>query len=243
MIIAPFLRLARRLKLNTTFEMDDSRIQGIVIHGERLAICLKSICWRDLVSMSVSTKDRVHNQFCREPDAGKPHVRFCAGVRLVRGVSTHQVRGPFLLWEVYELYCGHTPYSQMGQDEIEQFVSVQKLPLPADMNEELKILISALTYPDITNRKNRANPNRRWGYEEILKWCVGIKQPIPGEIAGTTAVSGDIKPYKFLGETYTRKEELISALANNWNEGKKQLCRGLLSAYFKSFDAEINRPF
>lgn len=140
---------------------------------------------------------------------------------------------------LYELYCGHTPYEQMSQDEIEQFVSVQKLPLPADMKDELKVLVTALTYPDITNRKNKANPNRRWGYEEILKWCVGIKQPIPGGMVGTATVSGDIRPYKFLGETYTDKSKLLYALADNWNDGKKQLFRGLLSAYFKGFDAEI----
>ena len=140
---------------------------------------------------------------------------------------------------LYELYCGHTPYEQMSQDEIEQFVSVQKLPLPADMKDELKVLVTALTCPDITNRKNKSNPNRRWGYEEILKWCVGIKQPIPGEVVGTATVSGDIRPYKFLGETYTDKSKLIYALTDNWNDGKKQLFRGLLSAYFKGFDAEI----
>ena len=50
--------------------------------------------------MSVSTGDRVHNQFCREPGAGKPHVGVCAGVRLVRGVSTHRVRIPLWVWEV-----------------------------------------------------------------------------------------------------------------------------------------------
>ena len=50
--------------------------------------------------MSVSTRDKVHNQFCREPDAGKPHVRIYAGVRPVRGVSTHQVQHIFSVWEV-----------------------------------------------------------------------------------------------------------------------------------------------
>lgn len=145
----------------------------------------------------------------------------------------------FLGITLYELYCGHMPYTQMSQNEIEQFVSVQKLPLPSDMKDELKVLISALTYSDITNRKNKSNPNRRWGYEEILKWCVGIKQPVPGEIIGTTMVSGDIRPYKFLGEIYTDKKKLIIALTEHWNDGKKQLFRGLLSGYFKSFDAEI----
>ncbi len=140
---------------------------------------------------------------------------------------------------LYELYCGHTPYELMNQDEIEQFVSVQKLPLPSDMRSEMKVLISALTYSDITNRKNKSNPNRRWGYEEVLKWCVGIKQPVPGEGAETTILSEDIRPYRFLGETYTEKQKLVAALADHWKDGKKQLFRGLLSAYFKEFDAEI----
>lgn len=140
---------------------------------------------------------------------------------------------------LYELYCGHTPYSRMTQEEIEKFVSVQKLPLPADMPEELKILISALTYPDITNRRNKTNPNRRWGYEEILKWCVGIKQPLPGNVYGMPDLEGDMNPYKFLGKTYKDKHELVIALAENWNDGKKQLYRGLLSSFFKSFDAEL----
>lgn len=38
----------------------------------------------------------VNNSFCREPNAGKSHVRFCVGVRPVRGVSTHQVYRPFM---------------------------------------------------------------------------------------------------------------------------------------------------
>ena len=140
---------------------------------------------------------------------------------------------------LYALYCGHTPYEQMGQKEIEQYVSIQKIPMPSNMEEELKNLIYALTYPDITNRKNKSNPNRRWGYEEIRKWCGGIKLTIPGEIVNNVSYSGNIPPYRFLGETYVDKRSLIEALAKNWNDGKKQLFRGLLSAYFKSFDAEI----
>jgi len=140
---------------------------------------------------------------------------------------------------LFELFCGCTPYAALSQDEIERYVSIQKLPLPDDMREELKVLISALTYPDITNRRNKSNPNRRWGYEEILKWCVGIKQPIPGEMKPVDVESDYLKPYKFLGNEYTNIKKLIEALADNWNEGKKQLFRGLLSAYFKGFDAEV----
>ena len=45
--------------------------------------------------MSVSTRESVHNQFCRESGEGKSHAGICAGVRLVRGVSTHQVQVPY----------------------------------------------------------------------------------------------------------------------------------------------------
>lgn len=139
---------------------------------------------------------------------------------------------------VFELFYGYTPYSSMDKESIEQYVSVQHIPFPAgvSVSEELKDFISATTYYDITNRNNKTNPNRRWVYEEVKKWCDGIKQTIPGEGIGN--VSGDMKPYTFLGEKYTEKAELVRAMVENWNDGKKQLFRGLLSGFFKSFDPE-----
>lgn len=32
---------------------------------------------------------------------------------------------------LYELYCGHTPYSGVSKDVIEQYIAVQKIPFPA----------------------------------------------------------------------------------------------------------------
>lgn len=139
---------------------------------------------------------------------------------------------------LYELFCGYTPYNNMEQEAIEQYISVQRIPFPDDMPEDLQNLIAACTYYDITNRKNKSNPNRRWTYEEVKKWCNGIKQVIPGEGIGNTKV-GDMNPYKFLGETYVEVAELTKALALNWNEGKKQLFRGILSGFFKSCNPEL----
>ena len=138
---------------------------------------------------------------------------------------------------IFELYCGYTPYHNMAAEEIEQYVSVQRIPFPADMPPELQDFISAVTYSDITNRKNKLNPNRRWCYEEVKNWCEGVVQTIPGE--GMGGISGDIRPYTFLGQSYTDRAQLVYALAENWNDGKKQLFRGLLSAFFKTFDPEI----
>ncbi len=138
---------------------------------------------------------------------------------------------------IYELFTGRTPYSGMSNEDIEKYVSVQHVPFPDDMPDDLKNLISALTYSDITNRKNKSNPNRRWCYEEVKRWCNDDEQVLPGEGIGNSI--GSIMPYKFMGNTYTDKTELVDALATNWNEGKKQLYRGLLSGYFKSIDPEM----
>lgn len=138
---------------------------------------------------------------------------------------------------LYELFCGRTPYCNMSSEEIEQYVSIQRIPFPSNMPTELCNLIAGLTYNDITYRKNKSNPNRRWTYEEVSNWCNGKYQQIPGEVVASAA--NQIPPYTFMRHKYTNMVELANALASNWNEGKKQLYRGLLSGFFKSIDPEI----
>lgn len=138
---------------------------------------------------------------------------------------------------LYELFCGKTPYTNMSQEEIEKYALVQHIPFPEDMPDDLKDLIKALTYNDITNRRDKTNPNRRWGYEEVLNWCNGIKQTIPGE--GFS--SKDIKPYVFMGKNYVDKTALVNALIEHWDNGKKELFRGKLSEYFKVFDKDAEK--
>ena len=139
---------------------------------------------------------------------------------------------------LYELYCGYTPYKNMSPDEIAQMTAVQRIPFPKDMPQELQELIAAMTYFDITNRNAKKNPNRRWTYEEVRNWCHGKKQVIPGEGSGF-APDKAIPPYTFLGQKYKYIPSLITALASNWKDGKKQLYRGLMSAFFKNFNPEL----
>lgn len=141
---------------------------------------------------------------------------------------------------IYELFCGHTPYANMTAEDIEKYVTVQRIPCPDNMPDDLRDFISALTYYDITNRRDKKNPNRRWGYEEVIKWCAGELQTIPGEGVGNSSNNASKTiPYTFLGHSYYDKRELVNALAINWDEGKKQLFRGLLSGFFKSVDPEV----
>lgn len=135
---------------------------------------------------------------------------------------------------LYELFCGKTPYDNMSAEEIEKYIAIQRIPLPQTMPTELQELIKALTYYDISNRRDKKNPNCRWGYDEVKKWLKGIKQTIPGE--GIDRRSA--RPYFFAGKNYTSRTDLVRALVENWQEGKKELFRGKLSDYYKIYDAE-----
>ena len=141
---------------------------------------------------------------------------------------------------LFELFCGYTPYANMQPEEIEQYVSVQKIPFPEGMPVLLQDFISALTYYDITNRKNKNNPNRRWTYEEVKKWLDGESLVIPGEGIGNVS-KGNMPAFQFLGEAITDSVALVSAFAKNWEEGKKQLFRGHLTAFFRSHNQELAR--
>ncbi len=140
---------------------------------------------------------------------------------------------------IYELYTGTTPYKDLTPEQIELYTSIQKVPLPEDMSSELKDLISALTYYDITNRKDKSNPNRRWTYDEVKKWLSGEPQIIPG--AGVDEhkehkENGQIQGYLFMGTEYSDRHKLAIAFAHNWDQAKKELFTGMLSARFKASD-------
>lgn len=132
---------------------------------------------------------------------------------------------------IFELYYGHSPYTAMTQEEIERYLAVQRLPFPEDREipQELRELITALTYYDITGRHQKENPNRRWGYEEVKAWCEGVRQTIPGEGVDRR----DMEPYLFLGKAYESVAELVRALAEHWATGRRELYRGRLSAHFE----------
>ncbi len=141
---------------------------------------------------------------------------------------------------LFELFCGYIPYANMQPEEIEQYVSVQRIPFPEDMPPLLQDFISALTYYDISYRKNKDNPNRRWTYEEVKKWLDGESLVIPGEGIGNVG-KGAMPAFQFLGESFTDPAALVAAFARNWEEGKKQLFRGHVTAHFRACNQELAR--
>lgn len=138
---------------------------------------------------------------------------------------------------LYELFCGQSPYRGLSAEEIAKYTSIQRIPLSSDIPQELKELITALTYHDITGRNEKKNPNRRWTYQEVKNWCSGKKQPIPGE--GIASNSVKIPSYKFMGQEYSDMTSLVRAMTIDWKDGKKQLFRGTMSGFFKNYNPEI----
>lgn len=129
---------------------------------------------------------------------------------------------------IYELFTGHPPYAGLSGSDLERLVSVQKIPMPEDMPMALQDLITGLTYGDISNRRDKTNPNRRWTFEEVSRWIAGEKQPVPGKGGGLL----EKQPYEFAGKLYKDLEPLAEALAMNWEAGKNELFRGNMTAYF-----------
>ena len=139
---------------------------------------------------------------------------------------------------LFELYCGYTPYANMQQEEIEQYTALQGIPFPENVPARLKDFIAALTYYDIRHRNNKNNPNRRWTYTEVNRWLSGDETLI---IPGEAPEKGTIPAFQFLGENYTTPSKLVAALAKNWEEGKKQLFRGYITSYFKTWNQDLAR--
>ena len=134
---------------------------------------------------------------------------------------------------VYELFTGSTPYSNMALEEIERYYSIQNIPIPEEMPEEVRDLILGTTYFDIRNRKDTDNPNCRWCYEQVKKWCDGKSQTVPGH--GDSGF-GAMLEYSFSGQTFQNRISLVKQLCAQWEEGKEELGSGRLIRHFQQID-------
>ena len=142
---------------------------------------------------------------------------------------------------IYTLFCGHTPYAGADRETIEKYISIQKIPFPNYFPDRLKELVIGLTYIDITNRKDKTNPNRRWTYDEVKRWCKGELVTVPGGGLEESELGQDdiMPPITFMYNKYTRVSELVEALARDWFNGKKRLYRSTLTNHFKAFNQDL----
>lgn len=146
---------------------------------------------------------------------------------------------------LYELFKGDTPFGKnVSAEEYAAMQSVNNIPFSDDFPKALVNLIKGLTYKDISNRNDLSNPNRRWTWREVEKWCKGEILPIPGEISsdsGNKSGTGEKRfSESFVFEKADKEKlyiytisELVSALGQNSDIGKKYLGRGKLTEFFR----------
>lgn len=149
---------------------------------------------------------------------------------------------------LYELVSGTTPYQNFSADEAElrKYIAVQQIPFPDEFPSNLRNLVTGLTYRDLTNRHSPDNPNRRWGYDEVVKWLKGEPVPVPGavqeSISTGTPQGADFRiPYIFKGRKIFSLSEIGTSLLSSWDDGKKEVARGLLTRHFDVNDMEDER--
>ena len=139
---------------------------------------------------------------------------------------------------IYELFTGYTPFqaNALNHDDVALYAQMQKIPYPEDFPKELRDLIDGLTYKDLSNRNDLNNPNRRWTYNEVVKWLNGEKQPVPGsglQVSAKPDGSDFEVPYFMNGKRLYTKAELGHELLSNWKNGIKELGRGLVTRHFE----------
>lgn len=150
---------------------------------------------------------------------------------------------------LYELVTGKLPFQDISAEMLDAFLHIQRIVFPKDFYEDLKCLIIGLTFNDISDRKNLANPNRRWGYLEVKAWLRGEHLSVPGisydcekEIVSTqniisepniNSVTNIAMPYSFNNEIYYNNLDLIKAFLQEWDLGKEEFYRGKLTEHYK----------
>lgn len=132
---------------------------------------------------------------------------------------------------LFVLFTGQMPVEQPRT--LDAFAP--RFDYPADMPARLRNLIIGLTHLDLSNQANPANPNRRWTYNEVRRWCAGDTLVVPIESFGPGAA---ILPYAFEGKQYTSLGALAAAMAVNWVPGKQHLFSGALSRFFAVTDPD-----
>lgn len=135
---------------------------------------------------------------------------------------------------LFVLFTGRMPAEQPRS--LDAFAP--RFDYPTDMPARLRDLIIGLTHADLSNQNNPANPNRRWTYNEVRRWCAGDTLPVPIESYGPGAA---ILPYAFEGRQYTSLGALAAAMAVNWIPGKKHLFNGTLGKFFAVTDPDTAR--
>lgn len=123
------------------------------------------------------------------------------------------------------LLIGQDPFAGMTDMQILMQTINKKIEIPQIINKRLATLIKGLTLKD---------RNDRWGYNEVKRWLNNEKVDL---VEKTNKVPG-IKPYNFGRKHYYDLESLSMAFAENWENAKKHLYRGMVEKNISQYGEE-----
>lgn len=127
---------------------------------------------------------------------------------------------------IYHLVLGTDPFAGMSDMQILYQTINKRIEIPQSVSYRLQCLIKGLTLKD---------RNDRWGYDEVNRWINGENV----SILEPTIKSNIKKPYNFLKDEYYDLESLSMAFAQNWDNAKKHLFRGLVDKYLATVNEEM----
>lgn len=127
---------------------------------------------------------------------------------------------------LYHLILGVDPFAGMSDMQILYQTINKKIEIPQTVSYRLQCLIRGLTLKD---------RNDRWGYDEVKKWISGENVAINEEAKKLETN----RPYNFLKDEYSDLVSLSLAFAQNWDNAKKHLFRGLVDKYLATFNQEM----
>ena len=175
----------------------------------------------------------------RDPDSPGLSPEYCAPETVKKEVG-EEADWYALGITIYELLCGYTPFAGMQVEDIAQVRATQGIQFPDQVSRKMRDLITGLTWPAISAKGGRISWDKRWGYKEVKRWLAGEKVRVPGEELRGVG-STEIQPYSFCGKQYTDIPSLVKALAENWEDGKKEFTRSLLTKHLLNCRPEAGR--
>lgn len=125
---------------------------------------------------------------------------------------------------LFELLTGHHPFDDLSDAVITHRLVTGTVGLDVIDDPTWRTLCRGLLLRD---------PQRRWGAAEIRRWLAGdATLAVPEEDVLPAPAPRGARPYR-LGEiACATPAELGAALALHWDDGRKDLMRGQLSAWF-----------
>jgi serine/threonine protein kinase len=127
---------------------------------------------------------------------------------------------------LYEILAGANPFAGLDMRTIMYRLTTEDVPIP-EVSEEYRPLLQGLL---------TRNPRKRWGYEEVRRWCQG-ERDIPVFYGEKEVRYGT--PYPFMGKSYGSLEELALAFMEN-TESFEHAARHLVKEHLKTWCSQNN---